>query len=95
MNKQGAFILLESVCALTVVAIGVYTFNLTFQQFIAKLQLQRQDTDQAQVLHVAAQHHAHKVGLTQLQVDGQMYQVQTQTQKIRVGQGGHYAEITW
>ncbi|MFD1318539.1 type II secretion system protein [Loigolactobacillus zhaoyuanensis] len=95
MNKQRAFALVESICALTIVVIGIYTFNTTFQQFILKLRQQRQSTDQAQVLWIAAQRQRQQTKLSQLQINGYVYQVQTQPQKIGVGQGAHYAEISW
>lgn len=95
MNKPRAFILLESLCALVVVTIGIYAFNSTFQQFIGKLRWQRQATDQAQVLWATAQHKQYKTGLSQLQMNDRVYRIQQQSHKIRVDQGVHHAEITW
>ncbi|MFD0898594.1 type II secretion system protein [Loigolactobacillus binensis] len=95
MNKRPAFILAESICALTVIVLGLYTFNTTFQQFILKLQQQRQATDQTQVLWVAAQHHAQDKPLTQLKVNGRTYPVQIKAKQIDIGQGAAHVEITW
>lgn len=95
MSKRQGFILAESLCALMIIAIGFLSFNLTFQQFVLKLRSQRQATDQAQVLQTAARQIHHGSQLAPLQVNQHVYQIKTGSDKLSIGQGDHYAEITW